>query len=58
MIGGAVAGFWSLNSVFALTGIGLVGIMIWMRTLTLELEKPIEFEQANLEQQTLVLESK
>lgn len=44
MIGGAVAGLWSLNSVFALTGIGLVGIMIWIRTLTLELPEPISFE--------------
>ncbi len=43
MIGGTIAGFWGLNIVFALTGIGLLGIMVWMRSLTLELPKPIDF---------------
>ncbi len=57
-MGGTLAGFWSLNSVFALTGIGLVGIMIWMQTLNLELPKPIEFEHVSLEKKKLVLESK
>jgi MFS family permease len=57
MIGGAVAGFWSLNSVFALTGIGLVGIMIWMRSLTLELPEPIDFE-SHVTSNELVIETK
>jgi len=57
MIGGAVAGFWSLNSVFALTGIGLVGIMIWMRSLTLELPEPIDFE-SQVTSNELVIETK
>jgi len=57
MIGGAVAGFWSLNIVFALTGVGLLGIMIWMRSLTLELPKPIDFEYQETDLKTLAIEN-
>ncbi len=47
MIGGAVAGLWGLNIVFGLTGIGLIAIMFWMRSLTLELPEPIDFDKVS-----------
>ncbi|QOR33977.1 MFS transporter [Clostridium sp. 'deep sea'] len=45
MLGGAIAGFWGLNIVFIFTAVGLLAVIFWLRTVTIDLSKPLPIGQ-------------